>query len=189
MPSNSLAPGFVKLFVQSPTAEHVHTIPVKPYLGIGGVWFLEQKGSSVGSTWDVGVNALVTVLKPFLSAANSYTYAELWTQESPTIDPVFRDSIILGVAGTNAAAYTPTLQYTFSLRTEGGGVGKVVVLDASGTPNIRTKPPYTGITLALANYLVGNSSIVVGRDNTWHIAMVKSVTKLNDALRRKYNLS
>lgn len=189
MATNSLAPGFIKLFVQSAQAEHVHTLPCKPFIGVGGVWYVEERTNPVGQPWNVALLDYVGVAKAFLPSASSFTYAELWTQDSPTVDPVYRDSSVIGIAGTLAGTATPTLQLTFSLRTDGGGTSKLVLLDVVGTPNTRSKPPYTGTSLAFQNYILGATNFIVGRDNSWPIAMPKILTKLNDALRRKYNLT
>lgn len=189
MAQNSLAPGFIKLFVQSAYGEHVHTLPCKPFLGVGGVWYVEERTNPVGQPWYVALLDYVNVAKLYLSTASTFTYAELWTVDSPTVDPIYRDSTVVGVAGTIASAATATLQVTFSLRTDGGGVAKLVLLDITGTPNTRAKPPYTGAALTFSNYVLGGTNFIVGRDNSWPIALPKIVTKLNDALRRKYNLA
>lgn len=193
MAQNSIAPGFIKLFYQSSTAAHVATLPVRPFVSAvppAGYW-LEQRGDITGAPWATALAPLVTALRGIAHTSISFQYAELWTVASPGADPFYRDTTQINLAGTSTVAPSLASQIIYSFRTANGGVGRLTLLDGSVTPNTRILPPGFGSApfKAVADYLTSTQCILVGRDNGFVVAVVKALTKTNDALRRKYGLT
>lgn len=190
MAQNSIAPGFIKLFYQSANASHTMVLPVRPYLTIGAEWWLNPKNQTPGNIWTSGITTFVNLLRGLMHTSATFQYAELWTVSAPGADPVFRETAQLAIAGTNAAASQVASQILFSFRTAEGGVGRIVLLDGVFAPNNRYLAPNYGnaAILAIVNQLVSNTSVNVGRDDGYIIAVPKVLTKTNDALRRKYGI-
>lgn len=189
MTPNSLYPGFVKLHQEAPLSEHVYTLPVKPFIGVGGVYYLEEGGNPVGRLWTASLADLIAAIKPFFHSTVTFTFAELWTIDTPASLPQYRETVQLAVAGTNGTTPVPASQTTISYRTSAGGNGKLVMLDTSVTVNQKFRPPFTGIYATAVTYLLGSSSCLFGRDGGRPISVPKILTKTNDVLRRKYNLA
>lgn len=188
MAINSLYPGFVKLHYSILSREHTMTIPTKPFQAIGGQWFLEMKNTPGGGLWTTLVDAFAAAIKPLLHTTGTFTNAELWTMSSPTADPVFEEVYNVNVAGTNATAAVAYGQVSMTYRTQGGGLYRFVLLEASQAPNVEIFPPYVSPYLAINTYLIGNTSMVFGRNGGALIAPIRILSKTNDMLRRKYLL-
>lgn len=191
MATNSLYPSFIKLFYNSAGHPHVQTLPVKAFSSLSpSGWGLEKPISPAQyADWEDGVDAYVTVLKTWFPAASAVNSAELWTMADPTADPIYRATMYIGVAGTNATAALLYAQNTMTFRTDAGGIYKSVVLEMSATSvNTEVYPPFSGIQLAMSNFLTGVDSFVFGRDGGRIIAPIRSLAKTNDALRKKYLL-
>nr|CRY96496.1 hypothetical protein [uncultured prokaryote] len=188
MPINSLYPGFVKLFYNSNGHQHTQTLPVKPFVGVGGAWFLEAKNIVNNDVWQDMVTAYVDVFKTWLPNTGSITRAELWTMASPTATPVFADALPLSVAGTVAITPVALGQTSVTYRSATGGLYRWIGLEGSDAANAEAYPPFGGIHGALATYLTGATSFVVARDGGTLTAPIRLLSKTNDKLREKYLL-
>lgn len=188
MPINSLYPGFVKLFYNSNGHEHVQTIPVQPYIGVGGGWWLTRKDGTPGSVWTTQIVTYATLLRPYFHSSSAINRAELWTMASPTSDPVYRETHTIALAGTSATAPTPYLQRSVTYRAQLGGLYRWMLMETSEVMNAELYPPFSGTDLAMANYLTGGTSIVCARDGSFLVVPIRLLTKTNDQLRKKYLL-
>lgn len=190
---NSLAPGFVKLFYNSNGHVHLSVLQVKPFptLAHPSGWGLDRAdGVGSANSWETDITAYVTVLKANMHTSSTFTFAELWTKDTPEADPVFRATAALNIAGTNATAVQAFSQLAYTWRTADGGLLRTYQMEwAAGTSiDFELYPPYSGASLAIFNYLKGDSAVVFGRDNSRVIAGVRVLSKTNDALRKKYML-
>jgi hypothetical protein len=189
MAPNSLYPGFVKVYYTSNGHTHTHTVPVQVYSGVGGVWFLSEKASTVGRAWTVSFPEYVTVFRAMLPASASVNFAELWTMDSPTADPIFREAITISLAGTRSGTTQPNQQETVIFRSQNGGLWRWVGLETSAAANTVTQPsafaaPYT----TLRDYVQGSTSVISARDGGYLIAPLRAITKTNDKLRERFLL-
>jgi len=189
MARNSLYPGFIKLRYTGNGHVHYQTIPVRPFLSVGGTWFVVLKGNAAGELWTDFVDAYWNVLKPFLNTADELQVAHLWHYDSEDGDPIFREEYAVAAAGTAAGAALPYGQQVFTMRTELGGLFRCYIMECSTVANVKAYPPFgTGATKNLTDFLKGSTSAVVGRDGAFLSSVVSQVTKYNDALRKKYLL-
>lgn len=190
MAHNSLYPSFVKVFYTVSSLQHVQTLPVLAYEGVGG-WWLQNQSSSVGQTWEDSMALYDDILKIVLSTTNSViNFAELWTYDSEEGDPIFRETFEIDTIGTWATAPVQMGQLVLSFRTALGGVLKTYVMETPAVVNQILTPPTMGGTQinAYRNWVLGSTGFVVGRDGSFPIAVIRGRTKTNDALRKKRQL-
>lgn len=181
----SLYPGFIKLNYKGNGHTHIQVIPVVPD-EILGVWNLVCK-DNVARGWTASVDSYVVKLKPFFKTTDSLISAQLWTIASEGADPVFVEEYALAVAGTDAGTITPYGQYVTTMRTQAGGLYRSYLMETTVGANVSQIPPFgAGRGKDLADYLVSGSSMVRGRDGSPCVAAIRTISKYNDALRKKF---
>lgn len=185
---HSLYPGFVKLYYTVGTFEHTQTIPAKPFLSVGGTWYVEAKGDATGILWTTALTAYITAIKPMFSTTTTFTYAELWTMDAVDADPLWRETSLLAVVGTSASAFVTAEQVVFSGRSTAGGTMKLYLMEATPTANQKLKPTYAAPFAAVDTYLRGSTSWLAARDGGWWGAVPQITTKTNDKLRKQRGL-
>lgn len=190
--ADGLTPSFIKLYYESVNAPHVMTIPVNLVAGgvPGGSFELFTKGNTQVA-WETALDTYVNLLKPMQATTTTFQYAELYSQGGVAVAPVFLSTHVLGIAGTGVAAVVPASQIVWSMRSDLGGKGFVYLMDGNLAVNLKLKAPtYNNASvLALVNYLIGSTSIVICRDNGYPVVVTKVLTKTNDALRRRYRIN
>lgn len=189
MTDSSLYPGFAKIHYNSGGHAHVQILPLLPYQGVGGAWFVQYKSSSIGDTFANAMAAWAAVLKLFIVTTGSIVDAELWTLASVGADPIYRETVALNIAGTNAAASLARGQWALTLRTQLGGLLRIYIMEASVAIDTIYPPPFAGIIASIVNLLIGANGMVVGRDGSFPVVGIRAVSKENDALRKKYLLN
>lgn len=189
MTVHSLAPGFIIVYYTSNGHPHKHIIPVRdPQPAGGGLWEVRRLDASFESVV-TAMNTWATAIKPLFAAASNLAYWELWTKADEDADPIFRQTGALNVAGTSVLPLRPLDQIVFSYRTSEGGTGKLQFMEFAHNAGAKTTPVYSGVLLSVSNYLVGSTSIYVGRDGGYPIQVPAIFTKPNDFLRKKYVLN
>jgi len=190
MASNDIAPGFVQIHYQSAFSEHIMTVPCDPTYNSGlSQWELARKDGGAAILDLTAVTALVTVLKAMVSSLTTFTFFELWTKVAGAA-PIFVDSGVLNIVGTNGVAAVSASQILFSIRDNIGGHGRLEVLDQSYPVNNKYQGTGYGdaAKLAVVSYAVGNSSWIKTRKGGFPYVIPKVITKTNDVLRRKYGI-
>lgn len=189
--SNDLAPAFVKLYYQSNGHNHVATIPCvfsgtivpgeKPLVII-------KSGSPIDV--DVAITAYWAVQKAQLKATDSLLSYECY-EKQPGEDPDFFFGDDLPIVGTNGGTTLPFSQVSATFRTGLGGLLRLFLMECVTTINTKTALRTTagGYAGALATYVLGNTSWIIGRDGATPITGLWVTTKYNDALRRKFLLN
>lgn len=189
MAKNSLFPAFARITYQGANGQHVHTIPVRnPAESVTnpGLWDILTKDA----TWTAFEGAMLTyvnLLKSFMPTTVTFIEAELYTMASETADPLFRQIAPLNVAGTatTSAAYSMS-QTVLSYRSHLGGIGKLMLMESTATPNFRQAWRANAPTTFnnLRQYLLGDDCVIIARDGGYPIATTYVTTKTNDVLRR-----
>lgn len=191
--TDGLYPAFIKLYYEDALSPHTATLPcdsnesgdpltLRPYLVLGN-------GAAIDA--GIAVAAYVNVLKALAPTTATFQYWELWEIATPGADPTFRFTDDLNVPGTNASALVPASQVTWSYRTQGGGKGYVYLMSSAQQANIKGRGPafISAPYKAVADYLVGDTCFIKGRDNTRPIVVTKVLTKTNDKMRKKLRIS
>lgn len=191
MAVNSLHPGFVKIFYTSNGHPHEQVLPCNPSFDTsGGQWLVATRaGGSI--TWTSAVDAYVPFLQNFLDTASTVNYAELWTEDYPTPNRLFRGAHPIGEAGVSVIAAFPYGQVVTTFRSQNGGLYRNYILEMGSTQvNDEFTPPFTGAPAVqnLATFLTGTSGWVLARDGGYPLAAIRALRKTNDALRKKYAL-
>jgi hypothetical protein len=186
----SLYPGFVKIRYTGNGHVHYQTLPVRPFVAVGGMWYLEKKNEAGGGLWTAEVDAWVIRFKAFLNTADEVQVAHLWTVDEGTNEATFQEEYNIAAAGTSASAAVANGQAVFTMRTTLGGLARIYVMEGYQLPNVKAYPPFAaGVIKNLTDYAKANGSFLVGRDGAFLSSVVSSVSKTNDALRKKFLLA
>lgn len=192
MVQNSLYPGFVKLNYKRGAITHTATLPVLPQgvptVGTEPSFFQKNGTAALMSTL---VNAFVTVWRPFLFTDMDIQSADYWSVPGPDGDPVWIYSHLIGLQGSGTGSTAAAGEAVMSFRTDQGGLLKIYWMEpyaALLTVPVQSYPFPAGGTTTFANYMLGGTSWVVGRDGGAPAVPIKFTTKTNDALRRKLYL-
>lgn len=190
MAHNSLAPGFVKVQYTFAGLTHHATLPVIP----SGFLIPSVEPSFVpngGGTVLMGtaVDAWIDLVLPFFGSGTDFISAEFWSKPTPESDPVWIYTHPIGESGSAGTAGVQMLQHVTTYRTAAGGLFKQYFMEVSGiiTPNTRDPYPFTsgGISDLLADYLIGTSGWIYGRDGGKIVLPLYATAKTNDALRKR----
>lgn len=140
---------------------------------------------------DTALTAFLTVVKPFFKTTDAFNNCTAWYKSTPTSAPVSLHQFNVGIAGTSAN--TPILagQFVMTFRSLLGHHWRLYLMETGNAINVIVKFPYTGFsgTLAIHNYVIGGTSFIVARDGSYLSTSLRTVTKLNDALRKRFILS
>jgi hypothetical protein len=187
MTVNCLAPGFIKLFYTSNSHPHVQTIGINPQNTTGSI--LTTKGGTTNA-FDAAIDDIVALFKAMIKTTGSYTGAELYTQADCSSAPVFRFAYDLGgaQAGTASGATQVYQQLDMTYRTQLGGRFKLMFMEGAIEVNDVKQPVgvYSGAIAAINAYLASDDNVIYARDNSYSGFALNVVTKVNDALRKKY---
>lgn len=187
MAANSLAPGFIRIFYTGVTGVHTMTLGYEPgtinplHLKAGGITELVPATAITG---------LITVLRPAAPTTTSFDYWERWSISAPGADPIFQETAVIGLAGTNVAVAQPAHGMSFNYRTNLGGIGKLLLLDDVQAFQGRQRAPLYGAT-TIANivaFMLGSTNWIRGRDNGYPVAVPAVTGKYYDALRKRFYL-
>lgn len=189
MTHNSLDPGFVIIHYTRGAVPHQQVIPVlwstAPTVGADPSLLTKAGGTVLGS---VGVNAYILLFKVLFFTDVTFQDAEFWYKATETSDPVWIFTHPLGVAGTGVGSSTIAHQIAMTYRTGTGGIFRLYAMEPAAVwaGNQKQSWPTWNVGGAnVANYLMGTTSWVVGRDNGYLVVPIRLQTKTNDALRRK----
>lgn len=192
MAQNSLYPGFVKIKYSSNGHIHHQVLPVKADTHAPGEEpeFLLRDNANV-VLMSTAVDAYIALIDNAFNTTDSFIVAEYWNIASVDADPVFEYAYEIGATGAAVAADIPNSQMCISLRTSAGGLLKLYLMETGFATNLKDDYPFSNSSVAaITAYLCATSTgWVVGRDGTYPISPLRMLTKVNDALRKKYVLN
>lgn len=187
----SLAPGYVRITYDGSLFPHHMTIPVNPDgTPTPGVEpdILLKGASSLGV--EAAIAAFITVTLPFFKSTTGFGLAEMHTVDPTSGLDTFIWAWDVGLSGSGSGTNVPTGQTVFSFKTVAGGAYRLYLLEGLNAPNQKMLPPYpAGIEKTLSDFVIGSTSPVYGRGNSYPLVPVSDVTKLNDKLRRQQGLA
>lgn len=191
----SIAPAFVKIEYLSAYAPHAMLIPTRE-------WSPPAGGFAYGSfpRWsddtardaDDMIGDLLEDLELFFSPTTTFYNWTIFTQDSPSDDPVPRVSKSVTEVGTDASdTWEKAVQSTINFRTAGFKASKIVLLDAPGLDNFdRVVDPADSVALtALVPEFTSVLNAWSGRDGTRPATFISLTRTLNEALRRRYRMA
>ena len=192
MAVNDLAPGFIRLFYNDSTLSHVQTIGInQPNLGSPSSASTVLDKGGLAQNWRTGLDAYLVFLQPLMHNSSAVTLAELWSKPTPTSTPVIFDFYTPTFSPTGGiSARVGYEQITMSFRTTNGGVAYWKLFGSTDTTpgkyqNLNQASGLTTDEIGVRDYLISNSSIFFGRDNSYYAAPRNISHRLNDAIRRR----
>lgn len=185
----SSAPGFVKInYTISGITHHakIHCFPVGDLVPGEEPNLSPKVGAPI--LFSTAVAAYVNVAKAMFFTDALFNDAEVWSQPTEDDDPIWIYTTSLAVAGTSVVATAVNRQVVLTLRTALGHLAKLYFMDVSGGfPNDtrETNPIANPVVDAIADYAIGASSWIIGKDNGSLVIPIAWQSKTSDALRKK----
>lgn len=137
---------------------------------------------------DAFTDDFLALLKPCYSADAEFGRAELWRIPEGTYDATFYSVYEIGEAGTNAGANVLSQQTTFTFRSQGGGTGRIQLMESAFSGSLRQSPPFTAsVANNLTNAVIAAGSPILARDNSPFIARIHQCDGQNEIIWRKRN--
>lgn len=189
--ANSLGEGFVRLTYTGSSGIHHAVIPVNfegtPVAGVEPTF--TQKGAGTIEA-EQAVADLMAVVTPFYDDTTLFGLAEVYSVNPATEERTFIYGWNVGLTGDGTLVEVPLTMATMSFKTVAGGVYKFVMMEQGFGANQKRYPPFDDSPAreALAAYIVGSTSWIVGRDNTYPFAPLSFTVKTSDALRKRVGL-
>jgi len=187
MAINCLAPGFMRLFYESNGHNHQMVLPVIPNT-VAPSFLLRKKGGGTISQSDAVV-ALWSVVSPIFADADTLSGWEAFTQADCASAPVFQNpGTAVGLVGSSGIADQQWVQAVLTFKTVAGGRGRFTLLEQANAQDQKASLSSLSATPVgdLVDYLTGADSWVVARDGSYLGLPLNFVTKVNDALRKKF---
>lgn len=192
MPSpTSLAPGYVRVTYSGELFPHHMVVPVN-YDGVPTPGsepdILLKDASSSGVI--AAFSDMFDLIIPFYSTSVVFGLAEAHTVDPDTGADAFIFSWNINKSGTVGLASNPTAQDVFIFKLSNGFLYKLYLMEDVNPANLKQLPTYPDPTsVALSDFITGNSSPVYGRHNAYPFTPVSRVTKFNDKLRQQQGLA
>ena len=185
---NSLSPAFVKQHYRSNGHEHTMTFSVILEDGFEAgsePSLIKHGGGSV--LLSTAMLAIAAKIKPFFHTTDNITVCDVYSQPTPTDEPLFIFAADIAVAGTNSSTDITAGEFVANFRTAHRGGYKMYLMESAADVNQRIVD-FTGAAIYtdLAAVVCGSDSVIYGRNNDKPFLMTSIVTKINDVLRRKY---
>lgn len=136
-----------------------------------GTWYLED---------------FLPLLLACYPATADFFLVELWEYPPDGYDATFISSLELTESGTNGTGSTVAQQTTFTFRSIGGGIARIQLMESSFAGQVRQTPPFaTAPANNLTQFLNGNDSVMVARDDSFLNARLRQSDGQNEKLWRK----
>ena len=188
MPRKSLAPGFIKIFqsttISGTPMSHVQTLSIAGPTWLGALTTLLRK-SGAAVVWTTAVTELIVLLRPLMGTGTTYINAEIWRQDTATDDPLFISTVAIALAGTNGAATLSAGQAVIDFKGADDSDLRFTLLEPAMAANRRLA--YLGMTAAekaLCDYIVGATTWLYTRGNSFPVNVGFLTSKTNDVLRK-----
>ncbi len=146
---------------------------------------MRDAGSTGLSDLETAANDLWAVIRPFFQGLTLCSTYTLWQRTLTTTERIFVSGGTLTTPnGGNPGANTPASQATYTLRSGGGGILKIVLLEGVFASNSRVPMSSDGLASvpALRTYLLGEGCIVSARDRGFPVAAINSSYGQNEKI-------
>lgn len=140
-------------------------------LALLGTWYLDD---------------FLPLLQACYPATANFFLLEMWQIPEGEYNGTFIGSLELSEVGTNGTGSTVAQQTTFTFRSIGGGIARLQLMESSFSGNLKQTPPFATATANnLTQFLNGNDSLMIARDNTPLNARLRQSDGQNEKLWRK----
>lgn len=188
MPRNTLAPGFIRLrsacLINGIALEHIQLIGVFNPVWTPGAPTIQKKDSAQ-ILWTTAIAALMVPLKPLFTDDTAWLGAEIFRQDAPGDEPLFFATTTLTDVGSVAGTAVSGGQAVFSFKGADDSAMRFTLLESNIAVDLNHD--YAALTTArkaLADYIIGSTSWLTTRGNSFPAAFSKMVSKQNDKLRK-----
>jgi len=194
--ANSLYPAYVELEYTSKFGPHSAIFPLRAEPAFGSA-----PAETTVESWDSDnvdlytmVTNLTNALANYYDEDDAFTLYSTWTLETPTSDPVFRETYrfpIPIVGGGTAIGWQKAVQSTHTFRTSLGGISKLVCLDAGSFDawDKQVDPTGSADLLAIIEEWSSGDNAWAGRDGGQPTTFLQLTKTLNEKLRRAYRMT
>jgi len=187
----SLSPGYIRQTYDGTLFPHHMVCPVNmDVAAAAGVEpdIILKDASSVGAI--AGWAAFLALIKVFFPSTVHFGLAEIHTVDPTTGEDRFIFAWNAGVVGTAGGSAVVAGQAVFSFKTTLGSAYKLYLMESVTPVNLRFLPPYSDAPNSnLSDFVVGDSSPVYGRKNSYPFVPVSLISKTNDKLRAQHGLA
>lgn len=190
MTVNSLSPAFVQIQYHSAYAPHVMTLPTTNWTADADYGLFETWAGGTKAADDM-IEELILLMVPFFPSTVEFDYWTIFTKADGTAPNIPRVGKASGEPGTAVApGATKATQATWSFKTEGTGLSKIVMLDVNTNNSFEKVTPgeLAGAALALADKWTADTEGWSGRDNTQPSFFLQIAYTINEKLRREYHM-
>lgn len=190
MTVHSLAPNFVQIQYHSPYAPHVMTLPTLPWTPDASFGLFETHSGGTKAADDM-IEELILLMVPFFKSTVVFDYWTIYSMADATAPAIPEVGAASGEPGTSAGtAWDKATQATWSFKTAGGNLSKVVMLDNDTGNSFGKIGPgaLTGDAAAFVAKWTSDAEGWAGRDNTQPSFFLQIAYTLNEKLRRQYHL-
>jgi hypothetical protein len=192
---NSKGPLWAKLFYSNSGREHTMTVSLRPvpasFPPVDEMDPTVMGYDLVPVLAHTALSAFVDVLRLNQLAGTSWSHYEIWMETAPGVQPHFVYTGTFTGKGGNPAFGTlvnGALEGTMTFRTSKGGRFRSVLFEVPFGIDANIGPAAIALDANMngwMTYLLGTSSPVVGRDGSKPSGVIRMVTKINDAWRKK----
>ena len=188
MPSNSLSEGFIRLTYTGVTKPHHIILPINfdgtPTPGVEPN-LTTKGGDSIGV--EAGLDGFIDVYGNFFNTGVRFGLAEVYAVNPTTEERTFIYAWNVDRTGDDGNAAQENVRLTMTFKTVAGGRLNIVMMEPVNHYDTLEFPPYVPLSreLLMSNYITGDDSIVIGRDNTYAFVPVTMKGKIDDVLRKR----
>jgi len=189
--ANSLSEGFIRQTYIGLSGVHHAVFPINfdgtPVAGVEPS-FTQKDGGTIAA--EAGYAALLSVYLDMFDGDTLFGLVEVYAVDADTEERTFIYGWDANTLGTNANPSRALSMDTLTFKTIGGGVLRVTAMEGIYNANTKLRPPFVdGEPVdALADYVISDDSILIGRDNTYAFAPISLTVKTSDALRKRMGL-
>jgi len=167
---------------------HHQVIPVN-YAGtptVGTMPDLTTKSAGTVAA-DIGLDTWLSVFDQIFADDTVFGLTEAYTVDSDDEESHYLTAWDAAHAGAAMEGEVLNSGLCQTFKTLNGGILKIVGMGTVILPDIKNHPPYTPATAGrnISDYIVGSTSIFIGRDNSYAVAPISSTSKIYDVLRKR----
>lgn len=186
--SSALAPGFIRLTVQTNNHLHHQIIPVNfdnpnPSPGVSPELLTTDETAIDFLT---AINAWAVVLAAQITSDDKIGLADVYKVDATSGERTFLYATDVAMVGTNTGATVPFVQAVWTFKCTSGKPLKVYVMESVYDADVRNvgSVPADARGDVLDYILAPSGNIFYGRSNAYPISFIAFTTKENDILRR-----